>query len=133
MVITLHMTPVWSFYDFYCSNSSNLALFPMDPKESSPLLSLFTILKLQIVGSSLAFVSEFFHGYSRHKSTWYYYRNVISIEAHLLEIFSHFLNTEDKVNCTAYKKTLQQFKVIVLVIVREFLLSWYLDFFNENQ
>lgn len=74
-----------------------------------------------------------FHGYSHHESTWYYYRDIIPIEAHLLEIFSHFLNTEGKVNYTAWKKTLQHFKVIVLVIIREFLVSWYLDFFNENQ
>jgi len=38
------------------------------------------------------------------KGTWFCCRNIVSSEAHLLEIFSHFLNTEDKVNCPALKE-----------------------------
>lgn len=78
----------------------------MSPKDHSPLLSVFTFLKGQIIGSRAAFVDEFFHKYSQHK--WIFIGlavgNSISGEAHLLERVSHFLNTDDMANFPALKE-----------------------------
>lgn len=57
-------------------------------------------------------MGEFFHRYSQHK--WIFIGlavgSSISGEAHLLEIVSHFLNTEDTVNCLALKENTTAFQ-----------------------